>query len=101
MADGPMLTVGDFSHVLQSARRTQPAGSDETAGLLNLREVEKILMRRALRSVGGDKTRAAALLGISLRTLYYKLQAQDSAEIPPAGRSTAVGPRALLERVYR
>ena len=44
-------------------------------------------MLRALRSVGGDKTRAAELLGISLRTLYYKLKGMDGDDASTAGRA--------------
>ena len=91
MADGPILTIEEFSHVLQPARLTERArtGSDETVLSFNLKEAETDLMRRALRSVGGDKARAAELLGISLRTLYYKLQALEGAEIPPAGSAVS------------
>ena len=38
-------------------------------------EVEKRLIAATLRHAGGDKPRAAALLGIGLRTLYRKIQA--------------------------
>jgi len=84
MTDGPMLNIEEPSHILRPARLAEHAlaGSDDTSWPLNLKEAEKILMLRALRSVGGDKTRAAELLGISLRTLYYKLKELDGAEIP-------------------
>jgi len=89
MADGPMLTIEDTSHLVRSARITEEAvaGSDEASWPLNLKEAEKVLMLRALRSVGGDKTRAAELLGISLRTLYYKLKGLDGAETSTPGRA--------------
>ena len=40
---------------------------------LNLRELEKIMIQRALEKTGGNRTRAARLLGISERTLRNKL----------------------------
>ena len=88
LADGPLLTVEDPSHIMRPARVTRDAApiSDESSWPLNLKEAEKVLMLRALRTVGGDKTRAAELLGISLRTLYYKLKGFDGAEIPAARR---------------
>jgi transcriptional regulator with PAS, ATPase and Fis domain len=88
MADGPMLTVDNLDSILKPTRLTEQvtAGFDETSWPLNLKEAERILMLRALRSTGGDKTRAAELLGISLRTLYYKLKGLDGAEIPTAKR---------------
>jgi DNA-binding protein Fis len=98
MADGPMLTMDELSHVLQSAVSTEHAhaGSDETGSALNLKEAESALIRRALRHVGGDRGRAAALLGISLRTLYYKLKTLDDGESPTVGR--AVSERGSLSR---
>ena len=89
MADGSMLTIEDTSHLVRSARITEEAvaGSGEASWPLNLKEAEKVLMLRALRSVGGDKTRAAELLGISLRTLYYKLKGLDGAETSTPGRA--------------
>jgi DNA-binding NtrC family response regulator len=46
--------------------------------------MERELILRALEETGQDKRRAAALLGISLKTLYNKLNAmQESA--PMAG----------------
>jgi DNA-binding NtrC family response regulator len=41
--------------------------------VLNLRELERIAIDRALAATGGHRTRAAELLGISERTLRNKL----------------------------
>ena len=90
MADGPMLTIEDTSQIVRSSRITEDAAADKTSWPLNLKEAEKVLMLRALRSVGGDKTRAAELLGISLRTLYYKLKGLDGGEASTAGRAVQV-----------
>jgi transcriptional regulator with PAS, ATPase and Fis domain len=38
-----------------------------------VQQVEKAVIERVLREVGGNKTEAARRLGISVRTLYYKL----------------------------
>jgi DNA-binding NtrC family response regulator len=43
------------------------------APVLNLRELERITIERALVTTGGHRTRAAELLGISERTLRNKL----------------------------
>lgn len=43
-------------------------------GTFNLKEIEKELIRRALEFSEGNKSKAARLLGISRRKLYFKLQ---------------------------
>jgi two-component system NtrC family response regulator len=43
-------------------------------GTLNLEELEKDAIARALQSSGGNKTKAAELLGLPLRTLYERLK---------------------------
>ncbi|PMP94029.1 MAG: sigma-54-dependent Fis family transcriptional regulator, partial [Thermodesulfobacterium geofontis] len=40
----------------------------------SLRELEKRAILEALRKTGGNKKKAAELLGISLRTIYYKIK---------------------------
>jgi len=47
---------------------------DELSLNVVIPEVEKMLIRRALERTGGNRTRAASLLGISHRTLLYKLK---------------------------
>jgi DNA-binding NtrC family response regulator len=70
-------------NVLQAAEPARPAGAST---IVPIREMERELILRALDDTSGDKRRAAALLGISLKTLYNKLakygvQAVKSARI--------------------
>ncbi len=46
---------------------------------LNLRDLERIAIERALAATGGHRTRAADLLGISERTLRNKLNGPPEA----------------------
>jgi DNA-binding NtrC family response regulator len=50
----------------------RPAGGEEPA---NLKALEDRHIQRVLELAGGNKTRAARLLGISRRTLYRRRQA--------------------------
>src|SRR5690606_27752503 len=45
---------------------------------LNIAEVERILIERALEVTGNNRTRAAELLGISVRTLRNRLNAPEA-----------------------
>ena len=47
------------------------------AGGVNLAELERDLIRQALERMGGNRTRAAALLGLSRDTLRYRLEKFD------------------------
>jgi two-component system, NtrC family, response regulator HydG len=72
MADGDSLR-------LDLPRRAAPA---RTAGpvpveLLSLEEVERRYVRESLAQLGGDRKALARRLGISERTLYRKLAAED------------------------
>ena len=70
------------------AAPSSPAGSRAAAGpSLNVHASEKDLIRRALADTDGNITKAAALLGMSRRTLHRKIKVlfPDSAEaIGPA-----------------
>ncbi|NNE90282.1 MAG: sigma-54-dependent Fis family transcriptional regulator [Verrucomicrobiales bacterium] len=64
-----------------------PAGDSNSTGEsapsgenLNLAEMEKHFIRRALDRTGGNRTEAAKILGISRRTLQRKLKEMDSDE---------------------
>jgi len=47
---------------------------------LNVEEAERQLITKALETAGGNRTRAADLLGISVRTLRNKLNAPSTDE---------------------
>jgi two-component system NtrC family response regulator len=52
---------------------------------IDLEAVERSLILKALERAGGNVTRAARLLGLSRRTLQYRLEKiQTSAEVPAA-----------------
>jgi two-component system, response regulator FlrC len=68
-----------------SRRTTEPARSSLPAGL-TLRELEQQYIVQTLGSVGGNRTQAARLLGISLRCLQYKLKAYRQGGLEPLGQ---------------
>ncbi len=77
MAEGETIDVGDlpeYIRVRQSCE-AQPEGPCAT-----LEEVEKAHVLRVLESVGGNKVRAAELLGVSRAKLYRILGDNDSPE---------------------
>ncbi|MBL8739337.1 MAG: sigma-54-dependent Fis family transcriptional regulator, partial [Planctomycetes bacterium] len=80
LVDGPEITVADVEdHVLRHLG-TAPAGSLPT---LDLGSLEQLAITAALRRSGGNKTKAAQLLGIALKTLYNKLAARGEASSDP------------------
>jgi DNA-binding NtrC family response regulator len=75
MADGDILDLEDLSQVLKPI--TGPALPSTTVSESwprSLKEAEQDLILRTLEGVQGNRTRAAELLGISLRGLHYKLK---------------------------
>jgi two-component system, NtrC family, response regulator HydG len=66
---GNVLQPGDFDRPIQ----------DAAAPAYNLDAIERLAIERALAATGGNRTRAARLLGISERTLRNKLNAPRAA----------------------
>jgi two-component system response regulator FlrC len=69
-------------------RESSSAGSPEPTALgirsgMTVQEMEKALIFETLRSTGNNRTEAARLLGISIRTLRNKLHEYRGEEIPP------------------
>ncbi len=81
VTSGPVLSVADLPPEL---RRTspRPAVLEVSIGDSSLQEVEREMIYRTIEFAGGNKTRAAELLGISLRTLYNRLERLDPKERP-------------------
>jgi transcriptional regulator with PAS, ATPase and Fis domain len=73
VADGEYLTVSDLPmHLQQYATGHREEISVKVTGRID--EAEREVIRIALREAKGDKAEAAKRLGISLRTLYRKLE---------------------------
>lgn len=72
MAEGDMIDLAQLRQVLHPGLKAGGKPPDESGG--NLRAMERTLILDALKQTRGNKTAAAALLGISLRGLHYKLK---------------------------
>jgi len=80
--------IPDATGATVSTSSSSTAGADPgvTLTTLNVAEVEKTLIARALEMAGGNRTRASELLGISVRTLRNKLNTPiEGAEEDQAG----------------
>jgi DNA-binding NtrC family response regulator len=77
MADGKLIDVEDLPERFRETMNSEPI--DDT--LLSLEEVQKRHVLRVLEGVGGNKARAAQVLGIGRATIYQLLS-----RILPAGR---------------
>ena len=74
LARGNMVTSGDFPESIKTLE-----SNENDNGLLltpgrSLKEVERQMILRTLEDTGGNRTRAAEILGISRRTLQLKLK---------------------------
>jgi two-component system response regulator AtoC len=76
LSDGPEVDEGVFRMLLPRARATAtPEGGAEGLALEPaLEELERKLILRALGEANDNKVQAARLLGVSERTLWYKLK---------------------------
>ena len=73
LADGELLTEQDLPpHLLESS--IESASPKEIPSGLNIEELEKLAIIKALEQCGGNRTHAAGRLGISVRTLQRKLK---------------------------
>lgn len=66
----PVVTPGDLFLDMEES----PASAPELKAGISLRELERRLIRITLRETDGNRTRAARMLGISLRTLRNKIR---------------------------
>jgi len=60
-----------------------PSGSFSVQVGTSIADVERVLIRATLEQLGGDKPRAARILGISLKTLYNRLSVEQAVEKVP------------------
>ena len=73
VARGPELGVENLPTSIHRAERRGAVDVPSLVGI-PLQEVEKELIRATLEQVGGNRSEAAAMLGIGERTLYRKLK---------------------------
>jgi DNA-binding NtrC family response regulator len=72
----PARISGDYAAIMAGANpmgASAPPPGSVVLGSLNLGEAEALLIERALEQAKGNRTRAAELLGMSVRTLRNKL----------------------------
>jgi DNA-binding NtrC family response regulator len=75
LGDGPELELDDLPPELLLSAPAGPAPVAPPSGTIRtLEELERIAIAEALAATGGNKARAAALLGIDRTTLYRKLK---------------------------
>ena len=92
LARGTLLTVSDIPREIVDAfagtAEEAPNGHATTVAqpavpttpVLDIHENERAAIRRALEQAGGNRTRAAEILGISRRTLQRKLKQEPELE---------------------
>ena len=71
------------SHIMISEERPAAEARDILEGIvgrISLPEVERSLLRLALEKAGGNKSRAAEMLGITRRTLYSRMEKHGDGE---------------------
>lgn len=96
LSEGPVLHVGDLPTQLQMDEITvRRAGSgikedvvDKAPKITSWAEVERKAIIDALSVLGGDKLKAAKLLGIGKTTLYRKLKEYGIADLDQAGEGS-------------
>ena len=71
LGDGEWITVADLPRALRDGEAPLPPVGDELREAL--RAYEKIHIETVLRRLGNDKRQAAELLGLSLSSLYRKM----------------------------
>ncbi|MBV9074004.1 MAG: sigma-54-dependent Fis family transcriptional regulator [Acidobacteria bacterium] len=75
MVDGPVI---DIAHLPPELSQPESGGADSP--FMSLADLEKNHVRRVMEMVGGNKLRAAEILGISRSTLYNLLGSAESSE---------------------
>jgi two-component system response regulator HydG len=74
LTSGPNIQIGDLPTQVQNGGRPAPSEGGHPSGVVPIAEMEREAIFSALKRVGGDKMKAARLLGIGKTTLYRKLK---------------------------
>jgi len=79
LADSPVIRAADLAPDADRESRPAPTPAARPGAPVNLEQLEREAIARALLESGGNRRRAAERLGIGLRTLYEKLKRYDLA----------------------
>jgi two-component system response regulator HydG len=72
---GPEIDLGDLpKHIVEHQPTRVEMSTSSPAELLTLDELNQRYVRQVLAAVGGNKTRAAKILGIDRRSIYRRLE---------------------------
>ena len=75
LSNGRPITVGDLPERVRRQPQTKaPVESGDLSVKRNTRDLERRLIREALSQTGGNKSKAAKILDLSLRALLYKIR---------------------------
>jgi two-component system, NtrC family, response regulator AtoC len=74
LAIGESITGADLPSRIRNAGATASMVSSASRKMLPLREVERAYVLEILRAAGGNKTKAASILGLDRKTLHRKLE---------------------------
>ncbi len=74
LSDGKILSVEELPPHIKGDVSSKSGFPELTDEGIQLEEMERLLIRKALEKAGGNKTRAAQLLGITRRKLYSMLE---------------------------
>lgn len=89
------ITVEDLPEKIRAYRGDHFAlMADEPSDILSLDEIERRYVMRVIKLLGGNKARAAQMLGVDRRTLYRKLEKYEQSAAEPAPASGGYGERA-------
>jgi two-component system NtrC family response regulator len=85
LADGEPIDLQHFPSLTREASETLRGAAPIAPIGLRLEEVERLYVLETLRRAGGNRTKAARQLGISLRGLQYELRRYGSHSSEPDG----------------
>lgn len=77
ISKGKELLINDSLIQDISGKKNEQSADDKQTGSVSdesLKAIEKVAIRNALEKTGGNRRKAAELLGISLRALHYKIK---------------------------
>jgi two-component system response regulator HydG len=88
LSHGGLVGVDELPEAVRGAQASAAGGGAITIAVgTPMDEVERVVIRETLRHTRGDKTLAAQILGIASRTIYRKLDRDESGRLVEPGES--------------